>query len=329
MMLNYPARPLIGCSAKVEEMRDEIARTAPTNATVMVRGEPGTGKDLVAQEIHLKSDRSNGAFVKVNCGALPEDLVESELFGCERGAFTGAVFRKGKFELANKGTIFLDEIGELSMRAQAKLLQVTETPAVDRLGGQHSIPVDFRLIVATNQNLEDMIRDGKFRSDLYYRLNMDMIRTPPLRERLDDIPLLVDYFIGCYVADARRLVTGAAPQVIDLLQQYSWPGNIRELQNVIRKAVFKGKNEVIRLEDLPFDFGQRTAAPPITLGNYQERMQEHSCKLVSAALKHCQGDRTQAAKLLGLSRSRFYDLVKLHGLDGKPGNNGQEPGWFE
>ena len=155
------------------------------------------------------------------------------------------------------------------MRAQAKLLQVTETPAVDRLGGQHSIPVDFRLIVATNQNLEDMIRDGKFRSDLYYRLNMDMIRTPPLRERLDDIPLLVDYFIGCYVADARRLVTGAAPQVIDLLQQYSWPGNIRELQNVIRKAVFKGKNEVIRLEDLPFEFGQKTAAPPITLGNYQ------------------------------------------------------------
>ncbi len=132
MMSNYPARPLIGCSAKLEEMRDEIARTAPTNATVMVRGEAGTGKDLVAQEIHLKSDRSTGAFVKVNCGALPDDLIESELFGCERGAFTGAVFRKGKFELANNGTIFLDEIGELTMRAQAKLLQVTETPAVDR-----------------------------------------------------------------------------------------------------------------------------------------------------------------------------------------------------
>jgi len=328
-MLNYTNRPLIGCSAKLEEVRDEINRIAPTSAPVLIRGESGTGKDLVALEIHLRSERADGPFIKVNCGALPDDLIESELFGCEKSAFTGAAFRKGKFEQADKGTIFLDEIAELSMRAQAKLLQVTETPTIDRLGGQRPIPVDFRLIVATNKNLEDMIRNGGFRSDLYYRLNMDLIRTPPLRERLDDIPLLVDYYIALYVTEARRLVTGAAQQVIDLFQQYSWPGNIRELQSVVRKTVFKGKNEVIRLEDLPFDFGQKTAAPPVTLGNYQERMQEHSRQLVSAALQQCDGDVTQAANLLGLSRSRLYDLIKRHGLNGNSGHNGKQPGWIE
>ncbi len=188
--------------------------------------------------------------------------------------------------------------------------------------------MDFRLIVATNQNLEDMIRDGKFRSDLYCRLNMDTIRTPPLSDRLDDIPLLVDYFIGCYVADARRLVNGAAPQVINLLQQYSWPGNIRELQTSSGKPSSRDKRGDPAGRPA-VDFGQKTAAPPITLGNYQERMQEHSCTLVAGALKHCQGDRTQAAKLLGVSRSRFYDLVKILGLDAKPGSHGQEPECFE
>src|SRR5438093_4475074 len=261
--------PLIGCSATAEELRDEVQKVARTNLTVMIRGERGTGKDLVAGEIHLKSNRA-GSFIRVNCVGLPEELVETELFGCEKGAYTGAEARKGKFEQAHGGTIFLDEVGELSMKIQPKLLHVTETLAVDRIGGRKPIPLDFRLIVATNRNLEEMVRQGKFRDDLYDRLNVVSICVPPLRERMDDIPLLVDYFISDCAGEARRMVTGAAPQVLDLFQQYSWPGNIRELRNIVKRCVFTGRTESIPQEDLSFDFAQRLASPPVNLGNYDE-----------------------------------------------------------
>src|SRR5712691_5015397 len=201
-MANPQTRPLIGWGEKMQGTRVEIETMAPTNMNVMIRGERGTGKELVAQEIHLKSNRATGPFISVNCASLPETLIETELFGCEKGAFTGSEFRKGRFEQAHGGTLLLDEIGEFSMAVQPKLLRVLQEREVDRVGGKTPIPVDFRLIVSTNRNLEEMTRTGKFREDLYDRLNMDSIRVPPLRERLDDIPGLCEYFIGVYVPQA-------------------------------------------------------------------------------------------------------------------------------
>jgi len=249
MMMNHHNPPMIGCSTPMEKLRGEIDQVAGMDLTVMIRGERGTGKDVVAREIHLKSKRAaGGPFIRVNCGALPEELVETELFGCSKGAYTGAEDRPGKFELAHGGTIFLDEVGELSRKAQPKLLHVTETLTVDRIGGRTPIPVDFRLIVATNRNLEEMVRQGTFRDDLYDRLNMFSIWVPPLRARLEDIPLLVDYFISDCVGQAKRLVTAAPQQVLDLFQQYSRPGNIRELRNVV-------KRQYGSLKDVPYCSG--------------------------------------------------------------------------
>jgi len=224
---NHQVRPLIGWSERVQNLRADILTIAPTDLTVMIQGERGTGKELVVREIHLQSDRANGRFVKVNCASLPETLAETEVFGCERGAFTGAESRKGRFEQAHGGTLLLDEIGELPLTVQAKFLRVVESREVDRVGEQRSIPVNFRLIVATNRDLKEMARTQKFREDLYDRLNMDLIRTPPLRERLDDIPLRAEYFIGAYVPKAKRIVTGVSQQVLDMFQKYLWPGNIR------------------------------------------------------------------------------------------------------
>ena len=327
-MLNYHG-PLIGCSVRAEELRNAVQRIACTNLTVMIRGERGTGKDLVAGEIHRKSNRA-GPFVRVNCAGLPDELVETELFGCEKGAYTGATqSRAGKFEQAHQGTIFLDEIGELTSRAQPKLLHVTETLAVDRVGGQRSIPVDFRLLVATNRDLEEMVWQGRFREDLYDRLKMDVIRVPPLRERMDDIPLLADYFRDRYANESKRPVRTIAPQVIDKFQQHLWPGNIRELQNIIRRAVYTCLTGTIRVDNLPFDFAQRTAGPPVKLGNYHERMQACSRELIVAALTHCHGDRTKAAGLLGLSRSHFHRLIKTHNLDDDADDNGSRESWLQ
>jgi transcriptional regulator with PAS, ATPase and Fis domain len=325
-MLNHH-RPLIGWSATMEEMRADIEKTASTGLTVMIRGERGTGKELVAREIHMKSNRAGGPFVCVNCASLQDTLIEAELFGCERGAFTGAEFRKGKFELAHGGTLFLDEVGELSLQAQPKLLRVVETLEVDRVGGQRPVPVDIRLVVATNRDLEEMARAQKFREDLYDRLNMDTIRTPPLRERLDDIPILAEYFIGVYAPTAKRLVTGVSEQVLHLFQQYRWPGNIRELENVVRQAVFKGRTEMIRVEDLPFNFAKSILAPPVMLGDYHQRIQEFSRELLLGALNQSCGHRPKAARLLNLSKSQLYRLIKAHGLDGEPDSTIGESEW--
>jgi len=311
-------------------LRGEVEQIACTDLTVMIRGEKGTGKDVVAREIYRRSNRAAGPFVRVNCASVPDELAESELFGCEKGAFTGAESRPGKFEQANGGTIFLDEVGELSMKIQPKLLHVTETLAVDRIGGRKPIPVDFRLIVATNRNLEEMVRQGKFRDDLYDRLNVVSIGVPPLRARMEDIPLLVDYFISDCAGEARRMVTGAAPQVLDLFQQYSWPGNIRELRNIVKRCVFTGRTESIRQEDLSFDFAQRLASPPVNLGNHDEQLRELSRQLVAGALKRCHDNKSKAADLLGVTRNKFYRLLKLHGLDGESPDNGNgESDWIE
>jgi transcriptional regulator with PAS, ATPase and Fis domain len=310
-------RPLIGWSDAMERLRSEIQRTAPTNMTVMIRGERGTGKELVAREIHLKSTRSDGPFVGVNCAVLPENLVDTELFGCEKGAFTGAEFRKGRFEQANNGTLFLDEVGELSLMAQAKLLRVLETREVDRIGGQRPVPVNLRIIAATNRNLEQMSRSQKFRDDLYDRLNMDYIRTPALRDRMADIPALVNYFVDQYRAEANRQVTGASEAVLSLFATHSWPGNIRELENVTRRAVLAGRTDRIEVDDLPMDFPQDNCDAALTHGTFQQQMHEHSRRVVEAALQQAAGHRINAAKRLGISRAQIYRLLRLHGLGGE------------
>jgi Nif-specific regulatory protein len=326
--MSHYSPPIIGCSEPAEKLRSDIDQVARTNMTVMIRGERGTGKDVVAHEIHRKSKRAAGPFIKVNCSALPQELVESELFGVAKGAFTNAVERPGRFELAHGGTIFLDEVGELDQKAQPNLLQVTESFTVDRVGGRAPIPVDFRLIVATNRNLEEMAEQGAFRDDLYDRLNMFSICVPPLRARKDDIPLLVDYFIGDSVSQAQRMVEGATPQVLDLFQQYWWPGNVRELRAVISRCVFTGKSDWIREEDLDF-FKQKTAPAPIKAGTYNDRMRECSRQLLVAALQQCDGNRTKAAQLLHLTRNKFYRLLNLHGLDGESPHNGRgETDWL-
>jgi transcriptional regulator with PAS, ATPase and Fis domain len=320
--MNYHG-PIIGCSAKAEQLREDVRNIACTGLTVMILGERGTGKDQVANEIHLKSNRP-GPFIRVNCASLPEELVESELFGSEKGGFTGAESRKGKFELADRGTIFLDELAELSRKAQPKLLHVSDTKTIERVGGQRTIEVDFRLIVATNGNLEEMIRHGKFRPDLYDRLSIDTIRVPPLRERMEDIPLLADYFRGRYADESKKRVTEISQEVLELFQQYLWPGNIRELQNIIRRAVYKSRSDTIGLDDLGFDFAKKTAEPAIMLGDYAELMQAYSRQLVVTALDRSGGNVTKAAKLLNLSRSQVHRLIKLHRLDGRSTDNGKE-----
>jgi transcriptional regulator with PAS, ATPase and Fis domain len=320
-MANHHQRPLIGWSAAMQDLRTEIDKTAPMDFSVMIQGERGTGKEIVAQLMHLKSGRANGPFIRVNSASFPDTLIDTELFGCERGAFTGAEFRKGKFELAEGGTLLLDEIGEISMTAQPKLLRVLQEREVDRIGGKHPIPVNFRLITSTNKNLKAMARNGQFREDLLDRLNQDSIRIPPLRERREDIPTLCEYFIGEFVPKARRLVTGIASQVLDLFQTYSWPGNVRELENIIRIAVFKGRSEEIRMDDLPFEFAEQIATARLPLGNHDELIQEYSRRLCIAALKHCRGNKTKAMKLLGVERTRFYRMLEKHGLLNKSSNN--------
>jgi transcriptional regulator with PAS, ATPase and Fis domain len=317
-------RMLIGWSDAMQRLKSEIRIIAPTNQTVIIYGERGTGKELVAEAIHYESPRADKELVRVNSATIPENLVESELFGCETGAYTGAVFRQGKFELAHNTSLFLDEIAEVALTAQAKMLRVLQEKEVDRLGGKRPVPADFRLIVATNRDLEEMIRTREFREDLYDRLNMETIRVPPLRERLDDIQVLAEYFIGVFVPDAQRLVTGLSKPVLDLFQSYAWPGNVRELENTIRRAIFRGKTELIRIEDLSFDFARKTAAPVVVPGNYDKGMEEHSRKLFFAALTHCKGNRVKARKLLGLPHARFYRIAKLHGIDLDSADSGSD-----
>jgi transcriptional regulator with PAS, ATPase and Fis domain len=242
-------------------------------------------------------------------------LVESELFGCEKGAYTGAEFRRGRFEQATGGTLFLDEIGELSLTAQPKLLRVLQERKIDRIGAQHPIPVDFRLIVATNRNLEEMMAAGRFREDLYDRLNIATVYIPPLRERLDDIPFLAEYFIGVYVQQAYRMVEGLEQPVLDLFQQYWWPGNVRELENVVQRAVFKTQSERIGLQDIPFDFIKKASRPRPASDNYRDKMRAYSRQLILDALTDCGGNRSKAIAKLDLSRAQFYKLAKKHGLD--------------
>lgn len=302
---------LIGQSAAMFQVFGLIDKVARSRTTVLLRGESGTGKGLVASAIHFASPRAQKPFIKVNCAALPESLIEAELFGYEKGAFTGALKAKpGKFELAEGGTIFLDEVGSLPLAAQAKLLRVLQERELERLGATRTTKVEVRVIAATNRNLEAALAEGAFREDLYYRLNVFPIHLPPLRERQADILLLVDHFIEKYSRQENKDVRKVAPAVIDRLLAYHWPGNVRELENVIERAVVLAEDKVIRLEHLPSSLQE--VGPAVELTNLPQAVAELERRLIRAALAKTRGNLTRAAGLLGLTQRMIgYKIRKL------------------
>jgi Nif-specific regulatory protein len=302
---------LIGTSAVMRQLYEQIGQVARTNATTLLRGESGTGKELVAHAIHHNSPRSAMPFVKVNCAALPEPLFESELFGHERGAFTGAHSRKkGRFELARGGTLFLDEIGELSLTTQAKLLRVLQFREFERLGGTETLHTDVRIIAATNKHLERAIEDGSFREDLYYRIDIFSIVLPPLRERRADIPALADYFLGKFAGEHGQKITRLSSGALELLARHSWPGNVRELENVIERAVVVCRGPVIQDRHLPRAVRESADdTHPLTLVEAVQRLER---QMIEEALRTAAGNVTAAARALGATeRIVRYKVRKL------------------
>jgi len=288
-------------------------------STVLVVGESGTGKELVARAIHTHSPRANGPFVAVNCTALTESLLESELFGHAKGAFTGAVASKrGIFEEAQGGTVFLDEIGDVAGKMQAQLLRVLQEGEIRRVGGTEAIQVDVRVVAATNRELEDEVKAARFREDLYFRINVVTIRLPPLRERPSDIPLLVDHFLAKYAARERRNDAGVAPVAMAMLQKYAWPGNVRELENVIERALALSKDGVILPSDLPAEIGHEAAAgaSPSTGGGLVDdrpTLAELERRYIDLILRETGGNKKRAAEILGIDRRTLYRTLERAG----------------
>ncbi len=304
---------MIGESQRMREVYQRIARVAPTNSTVLILGESGTGKELAARAIHQNSPRADCPFVAINCAALTETLLESELFGHEKGAFTGAIAQKrGKIETAQRGTIFLDEIGEMPLPQQAKLLRVLQEREFERVGGARTLKADIRVIAATNRDLETAIKQGAFRQDLYYRLNVVTLRLPPLRERQADIPLLVAYFDTRYAAKCNRKVRGLSPAARAALLAYDWPGNVRELENAIELAVVLGSDELIQLEDLPETVLEATsaAAGGAASADYHEAVKEAKKQLILRACEQSGGSYVEAAKLLNIHPNYLHRLIR-------------------
>jgi DNA-binding NtrC family response regulator len=305
---------VVARSAKMQEVLATVERVAPTNATVLLGGESGVGKDLVARAIHEKSRRASGPFIKINSTAIPENLLESELFGYEKGAFTGAAASKpGKFELADKGTLFLDEIGDVPPATQVKLLRVLQEREFERLGGTKTIKVDVRLIAATNRDLREALEQGTFREDLYYRLNVVPIDIAPLRERKEDIPDLVNLFITRFAAESGKPIEGITPDAMQTLVNYHWPGNVRELQNIIERACALAKSDMLAATDIHLDV--RPAKATNGAGTFLPEgmtMEQWEDEMVQEALRRANGNKSQAARLLGLSRNALrYRLSKI------------------
>jgi len=293
---------IIGNSKAMQAVYDAIAQVSKSDTTVLIRGESGTGKELVAHAIHYGSLRAPRPFIKVNLAALPESVIESELFGHERGAFTGAVKeRKGRFELAAGGTLFLDEIGDLSAALEVKLLRVLQEREFERVGGAETIPVDVRVIAATNRDLEELVREGRFRQDLYYRLNVFPIHIPPLRERKTDILLLADYFVGKYSKRSGKNVRRISTPAIDMLMSYHWPGNVRELENCIERAVLLSTDDVIHGHHLPPTLQTAEASGTTHAGTLDETLANIERELIVEALKDARGNMAKAAKALGVT----------------------------
>lgn len=305
-------RDMIGESSRMREVARLIARAAPTDTTVLLRGESGTGKELAARALHRASRRSGRPFVAVNCATLSDTLLESELFGHERGAFTGAVDRKpGKLELADSGTLFLDEIGEMSPLLQAKLLRALQEREFERVGGTRTIRVDVRVIAATHRDLEAAMRTGAFREDLFYRLNVVPLNLPPLRERREDVPLLASHFAAVLSRRLGRPVAGFTPEARACLLRYSWPGNVRELANAVERAVVLGSDDLIRPEDLPETVTESAPASggPVPVSSFHEAVNEQKRRLVLAAVEQAGGSITRAAERLGLHPNYLHRLI--------------------
>lgn len=315
---------IIGRSPEMVKVYNTIEKVAQTNATVLITGETGTGKELVARSIHMKSKKARGPFIHVNCAAIPESLIESELFGYERGAFTGAVARKpGRFELANGGTIFLDEVGDISREMQVKLLHVLQEGKFERVGGIETIHVDIRLIAATNKDLRREVEDGRFREDLFYRINVVPLHVPPLRERKNDIPLLVNHFIEKFNVTFGKRVSGVSARAMNALMEYKWPGNIRELENVMERLVLMADEDEIKWQNLPEEITGRvseersevSADEPLPLRELvKEKVKQVESDIILETLDKTGWNVTRTAKSLGISRRSLQLKMKKYGL---------------
>ena len=309
----YGLENMIGHSRAMERIFELIRQISPSSCTVLITGDSGTGKELVARAIHQLSPRKDKPFIPIHCAALSPSLLESELFGHERGAFTGAISqKKGKFEIADGGTIFLDEISEIPLEIQVKLLRFLEMREFERVGGTRTIKVDIRFLAASNANLEPLVQEGRLREDLYYRLNVVRIKLPTLRERREDIPLLVNTFIGEFSRANRKKVTAITPRALQMLQAYNWPGNIRELKNCVESMVVLTKKTVLGVEDLPARF--QTEKPPELSALSSLNIKTMEKELVRNALAQSSGNKRQAAELLGISRRTLYRKMEEYGL---------------
>ena len=305
---------MVGVSAKMRDLERQISKAAPSNSTVLILGESGTGKELIARAIHRNSLRASGPFIAINCAALADTLLESELFGHEKGAFTGAITQKpGKLELAQGGTVFLDEIAELSPLLQAKLLRVLQQREMERVGGTKTIKLDLRVLAATNRNLEEAVKKGSFRQDLFYRLNVVVLTAAPLRERPEDIIPLAEHFAKKYAQDCGRKVVGLAPQARAYLQSYSWPGNVRELENAIERAVVLGASDTILAEDLPEHTREQRPAE-LSASLYEEAVEAAKRQVVLKAFDQANYDHEAAAKILGLHPNYLHKLIRTMDL---------------
>ena len=307
---------ILGNSGPMQEVFDTMRQVAPTRATVLVEGESGTGKELVARAIHQLSPRAKGPFVPVHCAALSKTLLESELFGHEKGAYTGATERRsGRFEMADGGTLVLDEIGEIDPAVQVKILRVLEEHKFERVGGSEMLEVDVRLLAATNRDLKQMVADGKFREDLFYRLYVVNVHLPPLRERGSDIPMLAQHFLKEFATENAKAVTGLTPDALDLLTAYRWPGNVRELRNVMERMVVLTHTEKLTVRDLPANIRELSGGKPagVALAGHLT-LEAAEKQLIIQALKQHGGNRTLAAKQIGISRRTFHRKLNEFGL---------------
>ena len=318
---------IVGNSPAMQEVYKTIGKVAKADATVLITGESGTGKELVAEALHFNSNRRSGPMVKVSCAALPETLLEAELFGHEKGSFTGAMTqRRGRFEMADKGTIFLDEIGEMTVPTQTKLLRVLQERKIERIGSSLPIKVDIRIIVATNKDLQKQVEQNKFRDDLYYRLNVINIHMPPLRDRKEDIPSLVEHFLAKHRYSATAQPAAISEEAIRRLMEYNWPGNVRELENVIERAVVLSRGQIITSRELPFgdhdaaegEEGEGEADAKGDSSFFKKSVAQFEKDLIMKALRDANGNRSKAAEMLGIYRRLLYAKIKEYGLEGYP-----------
>ena len=318
----YQFDNFIGDSKPIQKVFELIERVADTDSTVLITGESGTGKELIAKAIHYNSYRRDKPMIVINCGAIPEELLESELFGHEKGAFTGAhKMRVGRFEMANGGTIFLDEIGDMSPNLQVKLLRVLQEQKFERVGGTRTLEIDVRIIAATNKNLINAVNKGKFRQDLYYRLNVIPMKVPPLRMRKSDIPLLVEFFVAKFNKQKQKHISGFTQKAMNALMEYSWPGNVRELENLVERLVILASDETIDLDDVPDSIkgkGDKVESIEVRIPKdgivFEHAVEEYEKKLILQALSETNWVKTKAAKLLNINRTTLIEKMKKKNL---------------